>query len=94
MGIDPPRLQEMLAPVGDYNPDWAISFRQGSVHHIYFVAETKGTLSSLKLRDLENKKIECARRFFEKIRSCAAADKVSYDVVTDYARLMDVVRRA
>jgi type III restriction enzyme len=26
-------------PVGDYHPDWAIAFKQGSVRHIYYVAE-------------------------------------------------------
>ncbi|MBY5854304.1 DEAD/DEAH box helicase family protein [Rhizobium leguminosarum] len=81
-------------PVGDYNPDWAISFKEGSVRHIYFVAETKGTLSSLKLREYESTKIECARRFFENIGSSVITDQVKYDVVTDYSRLMDVVRSA
>ena len=37
-------------PVGDYNPDWAISFKDGSVKHVYFVAETKGTMSTMELR--------------------------------------------
>ncbi|GAB4288828.1 MAG: DEAD/DEAH box helicase family protein [Methylophaga sp.] len=78
-------------PVGDYNPDWAISFRNGSVRHIYFVAETKGTMSSMKLREIEKTKIECARKFFDEINQQIAEDKVKYDVVTDYAKLMDVV---
>lgn len=81
-------------PVGDYNPDWAISFKEGSVRHIYFVAETKGTLSSLKMREFETTKIECARRFFEEVGSKVTTDQVKYDVVTDYSRLMDVVRSA
>ncbi|MGO4111951.1 type III restriction-modification system endonuclease [Rhizobium ruizarguesonis] len=79
-------------PVGDYNPDWAISFKEESVRHIYFVAETKGTLSSLKMREFESTKIECARRFFEEIGNKVTSDRVKYDVVTDYSRLMDVVR--
>lgn len=78
-------------PVGDYNPDWAISFRNGSVRHIYFVAETKGTMSSMKLREIEKTKIECARKFFDEISQQITQDKVKYDVVTDYAKLMDVV---
>lgn len=49
-----PRGFLIPTPVGDYNPDWAISFKEGSVKHIYFVAETKGTMSSLKLREIEN----------------------------------------
>lgn len=89
-----PRGFAIPTPVGDYNPDWAISFKEGSVRHIYFVAETKGTLSSLKLREFESTKIECARRFFEKIGNSVTTDSVKYDVVTDYSRLMDVVRSA
>jgi len=77
--------------VGDYNPDWAISFREGSVRHIYFVAETKGSMSSLKLREIEKTKIECARRFFDEISQRVTQDRVRYDVVTDYAQLMDIV---
>ncbi|CDZ51195.1 type III restriction-modification system endonuclease [Neorhizobium galegae] len=89
-----PRGFAIPTPVGDYNPDWAISFKEGSVRHIYFVAETKGTLSSLKMREFESTKIECARRFFEEIGNKVTSDRVKYDVVTDYSRLMDVVRSA
>jgi type III restriction enzyme len=81
-------------PVGDYNPDWAISFRAGSVKHIYFVAETKGTMSSMKLREIEKTKIECAKKFFDEISQRMTHNKVKYDVVTDYAKLMDVVGKA
>jgi hypothetical protein len=45
-------------PVGDYNPDWAISFKEGTVKHIYFVAETKGSMSSMDLREIEKTKIK------------------------------------
>jgi type III restriction enzyme len=53
-----PRGFLIPTPVGDYNPDWAISFKAGSVRHIYFVAETKGTMSTMKLREIEKTKIE------------------------------------
>jgi len=75
-------------PVGDYNPDWAISFKEGLVKHVYFVAETKGSLSSMQLREIEQSKIECARKFFVKITS----DQVKYDVVDSYGKLMQVVK--
>ena len=78
-------------PVGDYNPDWAISFKSGKIRHIYFVAETKGNLSSLQLRGLEDIKIECARKFFAEINKTIDTDKVKYDVVTNYSKLMDIV---
>lgn len=86
-----PRSFLIPTPVGDYNPDWAISFRAGSVRHIYFVAETKGSMSSLKLREIENTKIKCARKFFNEISERVTQDKVRYDVVTDYASLRDIV---
>ena len=74
-------------PVGNYNPDWAIAFQQGKVKHVYFVAETKGSMSSMDLRKIEESKIECARKFFAKITSA----QVRYDVVDSYGKLMDLV---
>ncbi len=75
-------------PVGNYNPDWAIAFQEGTVKHIYFVAETKGSLSSLALREIEQSKINCARRFFEHI----TASQVKYEVVDSYAQLMNLLK--
>lgn len=89
-----PRGFLIPTPVGDYNPDWAISFKAGSVRHIYFVAETKGSMSSLKLREIENAKIECARKFFKKIGDGVSQDKVKYGIVTNYRELMDIVGQA
>jgi type III restriction enzyme len=76
-------------PVGHYNPDWAIAFYEGTVKHIYFVAETKGSMSSMQLRLIEESKIHCAREHFKAISS----DKVVYDVVDSYKTLMDKVMR-
>ncbi|MBQ0762095.1 type III restriction-modification system endonuclease [Marinobacter psychrophilus] len=89
-----PRGFLIPTPVGDYNPDWAISFQADNIKHIYFVAETKGTMSSMKLREIEKTKIECARKFFDEINLKVIQDKVKYDVVTDYAKLMDVVGKS
>lgn len=86
-----PRGFLIPTPVGDYNPDWAISFTEGRVRHIYFVAETKGSMSSMKLREIEQTKIACARKFFDEIGRRITEDQVKYDVVTDYAKLMDLV---
>lgn len=86
-----PRGFLIPTPVGDYNPDWAISFKSGSVRHIYFVAETKGSTSSMKLREIEKTKIECARKFFAEISRRISSDRLQYDVVTDYAKLLDIV---
>lgn len=86
-----PRGFLIPTPVGDYNPDWAISFKEGAVKHIYFVAETKGSMSSMELREIEKTKIECARKFFDKINQRIITDKVKYDVVDSYSRLMEIV---
>jgi len=75
-------------PVGNYNPDWAIAFQDGKVKHLYFIAETKGSMSSLDLRAIEKSKIDCARKFFAKITS----DQVKYDVVDSYGKLMELVK--
>lgn len=75
-------------PVGHYNPDWAIVFKEGAdIKHIYFVAETKGSLSESQLRESEKSKIECARRHFKTI----ADSSVSYDVVTKYSDLRNII---
>ena len=74
-------------PVGKYNPDWAIAFYEGNVKHIYFVAETKGTMSSMNLRKVEELKKQCAKEHFKAISS----DKVVYDVVDSYAALKALV---
>ena len=86
-----PRGFLIPTPVGNYNPDWAISFKEGSVKHIYFVAETKGSLSSMELRGIEQTKIECARKFFAEINRKIETEHVKYDVVTSYGKLMEVV---
>jgi len=85
-----PRGFFIPTPVGDYNPDWAIAFQEGSVKHVYFVAETKGSLESLQLKGVENAKIECARRFFASLNE-KHSDEVKYDVVTDYSELITLV---
>jgi type III restriction enzyme len=86
-----PRGFLIPTPVGDYNPDWAISFKEGSVKHIYFVAETKGSMSSMELRAIEQTKIECARKFFAEINRKIDHEHVKYDVVSSFGKLMEIV---
>ena len=86
-----PRGFAIPTPVGNYNPDWAISFKEGSVKHIYFVAETKGSMSTMQLRAIEERKIECARKFFAEINRRIDPEHVKYDVVTSYGKLMEIV---
>lgn len=83
-----PRGFYIPTPVGNYNPDWAIVFKEGDVKHIYFIAETKGSLDSMELREIEKAKIECARRHFAKLNS----GQLKYDVVNSYEKLMEIVK--
>ena len=83
-----PKAFSIPTPVGSYTPDWAIAFKQGAVKHIYFIAETKGSMSSMEIRPIEETKIKCAQKFFAKITS----DQVKYSVVNSYGKLMELVQ--
>ena len=71
-------------PVGHYNPDWAIAFYEGTVKHIHFVVETKGSTDEKQLRKIEAAKIHCAREHFKTISN----GEVVYDVVEGHEALM------
>lgn len=79
----------IATPVGRYNPDWAVAFYEGTVKHIYFVAETKGSLSFMQTRPMEQAKIHCAREHFKAI----SGDHVIYDVVDSYKSLLEKIMR-
>lgn len=74
-------------PVGSYSPDWAIAFYEGTVKHIYFIAETKGTMESLELRPIEKAKISCARKLFNEI----STENVVYHDVDSYQNLLNIM---
>lgn len=82
-----PRGFSIPTPVGHYSPDWAIVFHEGAVRHIYFVAETKGTLESLNLRPIERAKIDCAKKLFATL----STGTVKYDHVDSYQQLLNKV---
>jgi type III restriction enzyme len=83
-----PRGFYISTPVGKYNPDWAIAFYEGKVKHIYFVAETKGDMSSMELRKIEEAKAHCAREHFRAI----SGENIKYDVVDNYDSLWELVQ--
>ena len=88
-----PSKFKISTPLGDYNPDWAIAFREGSVKHVYFVAETKGSMSTLQLKGAELAKIECAKAHFKALKEKGLiADDRIYDVVDSYEKLLEIVR--
>jgi len=74
-------------PVGNYSPDWAIVFNEGAVKHIYFIAETKGTMESLQLRPIEQAKIACAKRLFNQL----STSKVKYHDIDSYQSLLNIM---
>ncbi|MFI6763828.1 type III restriction-modification system endonuclease [Micromonospora sp. NPDC050417] len=88
-----PRGFFIPTPVGDYNPDWAIAFRDDTtkIRRVYFVAETKGSMSTLQLKGVEEAKIECARKFFASLNGKVERDGVKYDVVDSYDSLLQIV---
>lgn len=83
-----PRGFFIPTPVGNYNPDWAIVFKEGTVRHIYFIAETKGSIDSMELREVEKAKIECARKHFARL----STGQLKYDVVNNYEKLLEIVK--
>ncbi|MFX8723631.1 type II restriction endonuclease, partial [Acinetobacter baumannii] len=66
--------------------------KEGTVKHIYFVAETKGSMRSMELREIEKTKIKCARKFFEEMNQRYAIENVKYDVVDSFGKLMQIVK--
>lgn len=83
-----PKGFNIPTPVGNYSPDWAIAFQEGEVKHIYFVAETKGSMSSMDLREIEKSKISCAEKLFDQI----STSNVKYGKVDSFETLMDIVK--
>lgn len=83
-----PRKLKIPTPVGNYAPDWAIVFEEGTVRHVFFVAETKGTLDRMELRGVERAKTECAKRLFNSI----STNTTRYGVVDTFDHLFDIIR--
>ena len=82
-----PRTFHIPTPVGNYSPDWAIAFYEGMVKHIFFVAETKGTMESLELRPIEQAKINCAKKLFNEM----STSNVKYHDVDSYQSLLNIM---
>lgn len=82
-----PKGFHIPTPVGNYSPDWAIAFYEGMVKHIFFIAETKGTMDSLNLRPIEQAKISCAKKLFNEI----STSEVRYHDVNSYQALLNIM---
>lgn len=82
-----PRKLKIPTPVGDYAPDWAIVFDEGTVRHVFFVAETKGSLDKMELRGVELAKTECAKKLFNSI----STNDVRYGVIDKFENLYNII---
>ena len=82
-----PRKLKIPTPVGNYAPDWAIVFNDGTVRHVFFVAETKGSLDGMQLRGVEEAKTKCAQKLFNSI----STSKVRYGVVDEFENLYNLI---
>ena len=80
-----PRTFQIPTPVGNYAPDWAIAMKKNDVKHIFFVAETKGSMSSMDLSAIERAKINCAEKLFNEMSTA----NVKYHKVATYQDLID-----
>lgn len=83
-----PRTFSIPTPVGDYYPDWAIAFKEGSVKHIYFVAETTGYVNSMEITEIEHAKEQCAAKLFKKINT----EQLCFHRVTSYHDLLEQMK--
>ena len=84
-----PRAFQIPTPVGNYAPDWAIAFNRGTVKHIFFIAETKGSMDTMEMRGVEKAKIECAEKLFNNV----STSHVRYHRVTSYQNLLDEIKK-
>lgn len=88
-----PRGFYIPTPVGNYSPDWAISFKKGAVKHIFFIAETKGSMKSTRFGEMsrtdevERAKISCAKKLFNEISTSG----VKYHDVDSYQTLLNII---
>ena len=84
-----PRSFQIPTPVGNYAPDWAIAFNDNmGVKHVFFIAETKGSMDSMQLKGVEKAKIDCAKKLFNNL----STSNVLYHEVDSYQALLEVMR--
>ena len=83
-----PRSFQIPTPVGNYAPDWAIAFYIGTIKHVFFIAETKGSLRSLDLRGVEKAKIACAEKLFNEV----STSNVKYHEISSYDDMWNIIQ--
>ncbi|MCX5773410.1 MAG: hypothetical protein NTX05_02240 [Fusobacteria bacterium] len=81
-----PASFKIETPLGNYNPDWALVYEERGEEKLYFIAETKGTLNSSELREVEKGKIHCGKKHFE-----ALSNDIHFEQVGSLKSLVDRV---
>ena len=64
-----PNWFKIDTPLGTYNPDWAILYKDEYEERLFFVVESKGSSSLLDLRPKEAAKIKCGKKHFKSLGS-------------------------
>lgn len=76
-------------PLGNYNPDWAVLFESNDEEKLFFVVESKGTMSMEFLRPSEIGKIECGKRHFREL-SENSGQQISLEYVRNIEDFVNV----
>ena len=82
MFIKLPERFKIETPIGTYNPDWAVYLTKNGEEKLYFVLETKGSISFMNLQTREQLKIQCGKQHFK-----ALENEVEFRVATDWSTL-------
>ena len=84
-----PRSFHIPTPIGNYAPDWAIAFNDNmGIKHVFFIAETKGSMDSMQLKGVEKAKIDCAKKLFNNV----STSQVRYGCVDSYSSLLELMK--
>ena len=78
-----PEWFKINTPIGNYNPDWAIMFKEDiELHSLYFVVETKGSIDWENLRQNEKNKIKCGKKHFAALTK--NHENIKYELASNY----------
>ena len=84
-----PKSFQIPTPVGNYAPDWAIAFNDNmGIKHVFFIAETKGSMDSMQLKGVEKAKIDCAKKLFNNL----STSNVRYHEVENFQMMLHIMK--
>ncbi len=81
-----PNWFKIDTPLGTYNPDWAILWKDEQEEKLFFVVESKGSTGLFDLRPKEQGKIDCGKKHFKALDSemivAASMDEVENHAIS------------